>query len=81
MDASSSISIARASSAKKNWCEMEGCIARTAGHCTVMGTASTMTSLAEALGMTLTGCAVFRRPIRDERQLRRLSGQRIVEMV
>src|SRR5215475_9223827 len=38
-------------------CEIEGCIARTAGHCTVMGTASTMTSLAEALGMSLTGCA------------------------
>src|SRR5437870_3873188 len=34
-------------------CEIEGSIARTAGHCTVMGTASTMTSLAEALGMTL----------------------------
>ncbi len=35
--------------------EVEGCIARSAGHCSVMGTASTMTSLAEALGMTLTG--------------------------
>src|SRR6201996_3281015 len=37
----------------EEWSEVEGCIARTAGHCTVMGTASTMTSLAEALGMSL----------------------------
>src|SRR6266536_4609430 len=34
------------------WCEIEGCIARSAGHCTVMGTASTMGSLAEAIGLT-----------------------------
>ena len=39
----------------EEWSEVEGCIARTSGHCTVMGTASTMTSLAEALGMTLPG--------------------------
>ncbi len=42
---------------EEEWCEIEGCIARTSGHCAVMGTASTMTSLAEALGMTLPGCA------------------------
>src|SRR5256714_11752219 len=42
---------------EEHWNEIEGCIARSSGHCTVMGTASTMTSLAEALGMTLTGCA------------------------
>ncbi|SRR5579883_418224 len=42
----------------EEWSEVEGRIARTAGHCTVMGTASTMTSLAEALGMTLPGCAM-----------------------
>src|SRR5271154_2930323 len=38
-------------------CEIEGGLSRSAGHCTVMGTASTMTSLAEAIGMTLTGSA------------------------
>src|ERR1051326_5679522 len=41
----------------EQWCEIEGCVSRSAGHCMVMGTASTMTSLAEALGMTLPGCA------------------------
>ena len=44
---------------EEEWCEVEACIARTAGHCTVMGTASTMASLAEAIGMTLPGCAAF----------------------
>ena len=61
--------------------EVEGCIARSAGHCSVMGTASTMTSLAEALGMTLTGCANI--PAVDSRRLAMAeqSGRRIVEMV
>ncbi len=62
-------------------CEIEGGLARSAGHCTVMGTASTMTSLAEALGMTLTGCAAV--PAVDSRRMTfaELSGRRIVEMV
>lgn len=60
--------------------ELEGCLARSAGHCTVMGTASTMTSLAEALGMTLPGVANI--PAVDSRRLStaELSGRRIVEM-
>ncbi len=62
-------------------CEVEGAIARSAGHCMVMGTASTMTSLAEALGMTLPDCANI--PAPDSRRLAvaELSGQRAVEMV
>ncbi len=66
---------------EEEWCEIEGCIARSAGHCTVMGTASTMTSLAEALGMTLPGCANI--PAPDSRRLAaaEASGRRIVEMV
>ena len=62
-------------------CEIEGGLSRSAGHCTVMGTASTMTSLAEALGMTLTGCANI--PAVDSRRLTmaEMSGRRIVEMV
>jgi len=62
-------------------CEIEGGLARSAGHCTVMGTASTMTSLAEALGMTLTGCAAV--PAVDSRRMTfaEQSGRRIVEMV
>ncbi|MGH9667407.1 MAG: IlvD/Edd family dehydratase [Bryobacteraceae bacterium] len=65
----------------EEWREIEGCIARSAGHCTVMGTASTMTSLAEALGMTLPGCACI--PAVDSRRLAtaELSGRRIVEVV
>lgn len=61
--------------------EIEGGIARSAGHCAVMGTASTMTSLAEALGMTLTGCAAI--PAVDARRMAiaEESGKRIVEMV
>jgi L-arabonate dehydrase len=66
---------------EEEWCEIEGCIARTAGHCAVMGTASTMTSLAEVLGMTLPGCANI--PAADSRRLAiaELSGRRIVEMI
>ncbi len=61
--------------------EIEGGISRSAGHCTVMGTASTMTSIAEALGMTLTGCANI--PAVDSRRLAiaELSGRRAVELV
>jgi dihydroxy-acid dehydratase len=63
------------------WCEIESCISRSAGHCTVMGTASTMASLAEALGMTLPGAADI--PAADARRLASAeqSGRRIVEMV
>jgi dihydroxy-acid dehydratase len=61
--------------------EIEGGLSRSAGHCTVMGTASTMTSIAEALGMTLTGCANI--PAADSRRLAiaELSGRRIVDLV
>ena len=62
-------------------CEIEGGIARSAGHCTVMGTASTMTSLAEALGMTLPGCANIPAPDSRRMAFAELSGRRIVEMV
>ncbi len=62
-------------------CEIECGMSRSAGHCMVMGTASTMTSLAEALGMTLTGCANI--PAADSRryEIAHRSGERIVEMV
>ena len=64
----------------EEWCEIESCIARSAGHCMVMGTASTMTSVAEALGMTLSGCANI--PAADSRRLAvaEESGRRAVEM-
>lgn len=66
---------------EEEWSEIEGGISRSAGHCTVMGTASTMTSLAEALGMTLPGCANV--PAADSRRLAMAeqSGRRIVDIV
>jgi L-arabonate dehydrase len=65
----------------EEWCEIEGCIARSAGHCMVMGTASTMTSMAEALGMTLPGCASIPAPDSRRLAIAERSGRRIVEMV
>lgn len=64
----------------EDWCEVESCISRSAGHCMVMGTASTMTSVVEALGMTLTGCANI--PAADSRRLAvaEESGRRAVAM-
>ena len=66
---------------EEDWCEIECSMSRSAGHCMVMGTASTMTSLAEAMGMTLTGCANI--PAADSRryEIAQRSGERIVEMV
>ncbi len=66
---------------EEQWAEVEGCISRSAGHCTVMGTASTMASMAESLGMTLPGGAAI--PAVDSRryQLAEASGRRIVDMV
>jgi dihydroxy-acid dehydratase len=46
-----------------------------------MGTASTMNSLAEALGMSLPGCAAIPAPYRERQQMAYLTGKRIVEMV
>ncbi len=51
------------------------------GHCNTMGTASTMNALAEALGMSLPGCAAIPAPHRDRARIAYLTGRRIVEMV
>jgi L-arabonate dehydrase len=66
---------------EEEWSEIEGGLSHSAGHCTVMGTASTMTSLAEALGMTLTGCANIPAPDSRRLAIAELSGRRIVDMV
>jgi xylonate dehydratase len=50
------------------------------GHCNTMGTASTMNALAEALGMSLTGCAAIPAPYRERGQIAYRTGLRIVEM-
>ncbi len=54
--------------------------APSAGHCNTMGTALTMNSVAEALGMSLTGCAAIPAPYRERGQMAYYTGQRIVEM-
>ena len=51
------------------------------GHCNTMGTASTMNALAEALGMSLPGCAAIPAPHRDRARMAYVTGRRIVEMV
>ena len=55
--------------------------APSAGHCNTMGTASTMNALAEALGMSLPGCAAIPAPYRERAQIAYQTGERIVEMV
>ncbi len=51
------------------------------GHCNTMGTASTMNAMAEALGMSLTGCSAIPAPHRERGQMAYVTGRRIVEMV
>jgi L-arabonate dehydrase len=61
--------------------EAEICASRSSGHCNTMGTASTMATMVEALGLTLPGISAI--PAVDSRKkvLAQLSGRRIVEMV
>ncbi len=61
--------------------ELVASSAPSAGHCNTMGTASTMNSLAEALGMSLPGCASIPAPYRERQQMAYLTGKRIVDMV
>src|SRR5689334_14750648 len=55
--------------------------APSAGHCNTMGTASTMNALAEALGMSLTGCAAIPAPYRERAQMAYETGRRAVAIV
>ena len=66
---------------QQEWKGVEGGIARSAGHCMTMGTASTMTSAVEALGVTLPGASSI--PAADSRHavMAAHTGRRIVEMV
>src|SRR5579862_2092533 len=52
-----------------------------AGHCNTMGTALSMNSLAEALGMSLPGCGTIPAPYAERAHMAYRTGQRIVEMV
>ena len=51
------------------------------GHCNTMGTASTMNAIAEALGMSLPGCAIIPAPYPERKKISYKTGQRIVNMV
>ena len=64
-----------------DWAELQSCIVRSPGHCMVMGTASTMAAISEALGMALPGNAAI--PAVDSRrqQLSEAAGRQIVRLV
>ncbi len=66
---------------EQDWQDVEDGIARSPGHCMTMGTASTMTSAAEVLGLTLSGAASIPAPDSRHAQMATLTGKRIVEMV
>ena len=63
------------------WSEIEDGIARSPGHCMTMGTASTMTSIAETLGMTLPGASSIPAVDANHSRMASACGRRIVEMV
>ena len=66
---------------EKDWVDLESRMTRSVGTCNTMGTASTMTSIADAMGMTLTGASSI--PAADSAHVRMASacGERIVAMV
>jgi len=66
---------------QEDWRGVEAGIARSPGHCMTMGTASTMTSAAEAMGLTLPGAASIPAPDSRHAQMATASGRRIVDMV
>ncbi|MDA9806430.1 L-arabinonate dehydratase [Alphaproteobacteria bacterium] len=66
---------------ENDWAEVESGIARSYGHCMTMGTASTMTAIAEAIGLCLPGASSI--PAADSNHIRMSTnvGKRIVDMV
>jgi dihydroxy-acid dehydratase len=63
------------------WSEMEDGIARSPGHCMTMGTASTMTAIAETVGLTLPGASSIPAVDANHSRMATNCGRRIVEMV
>ncbi len=66
---------------KEEWLGVEGGIARSYGHCMTMGTASTMTAIAEALGLCLPGASSIPAADANHQRMSAAAGRRIVEMV
>ncbi len=62
------------------WTEIENCIARSAGHCMTMGTASTMGAIAESLGFVLPGGSSIPAVFAEHSRLAAATGRRAVEM-
>ena len=65
----------------KDWVDVEAGIARSYGTCMTMGTASTMTSVAEVLGLSLPGASSIPAVDANHPKMASLSGRRIVDMV
>jgi dihydroxy-acid dehydratase len=65
----------------KEFIDLVAASAPSIGHCNTMGTASTMNALAEALGMSLPGCAAIPAPYRERGQIAYQTGVRAVEIV
>jgi dihydroxy-acid dehydratase len=65
----------------KQFIDIVAASAPSAGHCNTMGTASTMNAMAEALGMSLPGCAAIPAPYRERGQIAYETGVRAVEIV
>ncbi|MEZ6108601.1 MAG: L-arabinonate dehydratase [Pirellulaceae bacterium] len=63
------------------WLEIEDAIARSPGHCMTMGTASTMTAIAETLGFTLPGASSIPAMVSEHWRMATATGRRIVDMV
>src|SRR5207253_3406394 len=66
---------------EKRFGEIVASSAPSVGHCNTMGTASTLYSIAEALGMSLPGCAAIPAPYRERGQIAYATGLRAVEIV
>jgi len=66
---------------QRDWDEIETSISRSPGTCMTMGTAATMMSVAEALGMTLPGASSIPAPDSNHPKMAAASGRRIVDMV
>ena len=66
---------------ERDWHEIEDGIARSPGTCMTMGTAATMMSIAETLGLTLPGASSIPAPDSNHAKMATLAGKRIVDMV
>jgi dihydroxy-acid dehydratase len=65
----------------KEFLDIVAASAPSIGHCNTMGTASTLNAMAEALGMSLPGCAAIPAPYRERAQIAYETGRRAVEIV